>query len=72
MTESEFIARAEQATRWADLEKLLYERGSGISRSDCKALVGKLKKLTQHDNRARLKAQAVVELKQSFWRQLAS
>lgn len=74
MNESDFIDRVNECERLADLERLMYQRANGrVSRSDCKALVGKmvaLNRIEAKSDRQQFMAN-LLEVKRQFFEVIA-
>jgi DNA-binding GntR family transcriptional regulator len=69
-----FIERAQACKRFADLEKLLYERAGGrASRSDCKTLIAKMRRLIRAETAGDKKnfMLQLLKVKQEFFEVIA-
>jgi len=74
MNEQDFIERADACKRFADLEKLIYDCARGrASRTDCKALVSKMRRLVRAESTTDRKAFMVelMKVKQDFFAVIA-
>lgn len=70
MNENDFIDRVNKCERLSDLERLIYQRADGrASRTDCKALVGKMVQLNRIEAKSdrRQFMADLIEVKRQFF-----